>query len=179
MISIFVTDLKAYNEGYLLGTWINLPMGGSEIAKVVNTLLKDGERLSGSCYHDEIFITDYEADIHVREFDEIDKLNDIAEILEEYSEDDILKLKFLSSEGYHKREVIAKGIDSYDVDIYDYRESTSFTDTFELLASDMVDEGLFGEIPKSLESYIDYEQIARDLRMDYSEFEPNVIGRVA
>ncbi len=179
MISIFVTDLKAYNEGYLLGTWINLPMDDSEIAKVVNTLLKDGERLSGSCYHDEIFITDYEAEIRVKEYDDIDELNELAEIMESFSEDDLLKFKFLSTEGYDERAVIKNGLDSYEVDIYDYRESTSFTDTFELLASDMVDEGLFGEIPKSLESYIDYEKIARDLRIDYSEFEPNVIGRVA
>ena len=99
--------------------------------------------------------------------------------MEAFSDDDMLKLKFLSHEGYIERDVIDNGIDSYDVDIYDYRDNKSFTDTFELLASDFVDEGLFGEIPKTLEYYIDYEKIARDLRMDYCEFEPNVIGRVA
>ncbi|WP_457748437.1 hypothetical protein [Sulfurimonas sp.] len=34
-------------------------------------------------------------------------------------------------------------------------------------------------MPKSLEFYLDYEKMARDLRMDYSEFESNVIGRMA
>ena len=32
-----------------------------------------------------------------------------------------------------------------------------------------VDEGLYGEIPDSLQFYIDYEAMARDLGMDYSE----------
>lgn len=44
---------------------------------------------------------------------------------------------------------------------------------------EFVDEGLYGEIPKSLEFYIDYKAIARDLKMDYTEFESAVIGRMA
>ena len=57
--------------------------------------------------------------------------------------------------------------------------NTSFTDTFELLAMQFIDDGLYGEIPKSLEFYLDYEKMARDLRMDYTEFESNIIGRVS
>ena len=75
--------------------------------------------------------------------------------------------------------MIDNGLDSYEVDIYDFRDNKSFTDTFELLAMEFVEEGLFGEIPKALEFYIDYERIARDLRIDYCEFTDNVIGRVA
>ncbi|MEQ8505607.1 MAG: antirestriction protein ArdA [Rhodospirillales bacterium] len=37
------------------------------------------------------------------------------------------------------------------------------------LAEQFVEEGLFGEIPESLQFYIDYEAIARDLAADYSE----------
>jgi len=32
-----------------------------------------------------------------------------------------------------------------------------------------VDEGLFGEIPAAIANYLDYDAIARDLGMDYSE----------
>jgi hypothetical protein len=45
------------------------------------------------------------------------RLNELAEVMEAFSDDDILKLRFLSHEGYNKREVIDNGIDSYDVDI--------------------------------------------------------------
>ncbi|MFV0552106.1 MAG: antirestriction protein ArdA [Anaerorhabdus sp.] len=39
------------------------------------------------------------------------------------------------------------------------------------LAMRFVDDGLFGEIPEELRFYIDYEAIARDLAVDYSETE--------
>ncbi|MEM9099043.1 MAG: antirestriction protein ArdA [Pseudomonadota bacterium] len=52
----------------------------------------------------------------------------------------------------------------FDVDIY---EGMSLED----LAEEFVDQGLFGEIPKLLQSYLDYDAIARDLAMDYTEAE--------
>ena len=42
------------------------------------------------------------------------------------------------------------------------------------LAEDFVSEGLFGEIPESIENYIDYEAIARDLEMDYTEYNGDI-----
>ena len=177
-MDIFITDLQAYNEGHLVGKWIQLPLSSFELSQALSEVLTEGESICGSGNHEELFITDYDAEIAIGEHDDIHRLNELAEAMEAFDDDDILKLKFLSHEGYNERKVIDNGMDSYDVDIYDYRDNKSFTDTFELLAIDFVDEGLFGEIPKTLEYYIDYEKIARDLRMDYCEFEPNVIGRV-
>lgn len=37
------------------------------------------------------------------------------------------------------------------------------------LAEQLVDDGLFGTIPDNLTHYIDYDAIARDLALDYSE----------
>lgn len=51
----------------------------------------------------------------------------------------------------------ATDIDLYEVD--DMRE----------LAEQFVDEGLFGAIPEHLANYIDYDAIAHDLAMDYTE----------
>lgn len=50
----------------------------------------------------------------------------------------------------------------FEVDIY-------IMDSMKELAEQFVDEGLYGEIPKALQYYIDYEAIARDLNIDYSE----------
>ena len=50
----------------------------------------------------------------------------------------------------------------FDIDIYD-------VDSMRELAEQFVEEGLFGEIPENLQFYIDYEAIARDLAVDYSE----------
>jgi hypothetical protein len=52
--------------------------------------------------------------------------------------------------------------DDLDIDIYDL-------DTMKELAEQFVDEGLFGEIPEHLQHYIDYDAIAYDLSMDYTE----------
>tara|TARA_R110002096_G_scaffold174994_3_gene350777 strand:+ start:6261 stop:6767 length:507 start_codon:yes stop_codon:yes gene_type:complete len=52
--------------------------------------------------------------------------------------------------------------DDFEVDIYE-------VGSMKELAEQFVDEGLFGDIPKHLENYIDYDAIANDLGFDYSE----------
>lgn len=52
--------------------------------------------------------------------------------------------------------------DQLDVDIYE-------EDNLKELAIRFVDEGLFGDIPENIQCYLDYDVIARDLGMDYSE----------
>ena len=52
--------------------------------------------------------------------------------------------------------------DQFDIQIYEM-------DSMKELAEQFVEEGLFGEIPESIQFYIDYEAIARDLAMDYAE----------
>lgn len=52
--------------------------------------------------------------------------------------------------------------DQFDIQIYDVANMRE-------LAEQFVDEGLFGQIPESLQHYIDYDAIGRDLAMDYAE----------
>ncbi|WP_300037169.1 antirestriction protein ArdA [uncultured Roseobacter sp.] len=52
--------------------------------------------------------------------------------------------------------------DHHGIDIYYVR-------SMQELAEQFVDEGLFGDIPESLQFYIDYDAIARDLSVEYSE----------
>lgn len=44
-------------------------------------------------------------------------------------------------------------------------------DSYTTLAEQFCDEGLFGNIPEHLSSYIDYESMGRDLSYDYNEGE--------
>ena len=176
---IYLTDLQAYNEGNLVGKWIQLPLTEFELSQAISEVLTEGETICDSEDHEEIFITDYESDYSIEEYDNVYKLNELAEAISEFSEYDLLKFRYLVYESINQDEILKNGLDTYDVDIYDYSNNTSFTDTFELLAQDFINEGMFGEIPKSLEYYIDYSAIARDLRMDYCEFEPNVVARLA
>jgi len=179
IMEIYITDLTAYNEGHLVGKWIKLPLTIFELSQAINEVLTEGEYESGSHNHEELFITDYDAEILIGEYDDIYRLNDLAEVMQEYSNDDLLKLRLLSSEGYNEREVIDNGLDTYEVEIHDLRDHSIFTDSYELLAEQFIADGVYGDIPRSLGFYIDYEKIALDLRMSYTEFEDNVIGRVA
>lgn len=52
--------------------------------------------------------------------------------------------------------------DQIDVDIYECSNMKELAERF-------VDEGFFGDIPSHLVNYIDYDAIARDLEIDYSE----------
>ena len=176
---VYITDLQAYNEGHLVGRWLELPLTVFELTQALSEVLTKGEAVSGTDAHEEIFITDYEADITIDEYDNMYKLNELAEVLTALTENDLLKLKLLSYEGYNEREVLLNGLDNYDVDIYDYSNDISFTDVYELLAYDFVQEGLFGDVPTYLENYIDYSAIGRDLSYDYLEFEHGIVGRVA
>lgn len=52
--------------------------------------------------------------------------------------------------------------DEFEVDVY-------HLNTMRDLAEQFVEDGLFGDIPEPLQSYIDYEAIARDLSVDYAQ----------
>lgn len=84
------------------------------------------------------------------------------EVAEEW--DEYAKLSFIIAVGEagYSYDPETVGSADFDVDIY-------FLDTLKDLAIEFVEEGLFGDIPKPVEHYIDYDAIARDLGMDYSE----------
>jgi hypothetical protein len=52
--------------------------------------------------------------------------------------------------------------DNFDIDLYEM-------DSLRELAEYFVGEELYGKIPESLQNFIDYDAIARDLGMNYSE----------
>jgi hypothetical protein len=52
----------------------------------------------------------------------------------------------------------------FEIDLYE-------CDTLRDLAIQFVDEGYFGDIPKAIENYLDYDAVARDLSMDYGSAE--------
>lgn len=57
---------------------------------------------------------------------------------------------------------VADRFDEVDIDIHEI-------DSLKDLAEEFVEEGLFGDIPERLQFYIDYDAIARDLEVEYSE----------
>lgn len=182
MLQIYITDLAAYNNGYLIGEWVSLPLDGAKLTYKIREILAEGQlKCKSSQHHEEWFITDYEwTEDHslftVDEYADVFALNNLVDELSGLSEHELLQVQFLLYEGYDMR----YSIDNHeDVSIYDYRSSNSFKDVYELLAEDLVDEGCFGEIPANLIYYIDYSAIGRDLSFDYTEFEHGLLGRAS
>lgn len=84
------------------------------------------------------------------------------EALGHWSNDDKIKVIIAVGETGYNFDFEKDRPDQFDVDMYEL-------DSLKDLAEQFVEEGLYGEIPKALQYYIDYEAIARDLGMDYSE----------
>ena len=81
--------------------------------------------------------------------------------LDEWDEQQKQTLIIAVGECGYDFDIEANDPDQFDVDLY--------TDmTLSDLAYQFVDEGLFGDIPDHLTSYIDYDAIARDLAHDYT-----------
>ncbi|MCL4678062.1 MAG: antirestriction protein ArdA [Alphaproteobacteria bacterium] len=84
------------------------------------------------------------------------------EAVDDWSEDDKIKVIIAVGEAGYNFDLSKDTPDQFDIDLYEL-------DSLKDLAEQFVEEGLYGEIPKALQYYIDYEAIARDLGMDYSE----------
>lgn len=83
---------------------------------------------------------------------------------EEWDEDRKRRYIIAVGECGYSHDQIANCPDSDAVDIY-------YIDSLRDLAESFVDEGLYGEIPDTLTNYIDYDAIARDLSVDFTETE--------
>lgn len=82
--------------------------------------------------------------------------------VEDWSEDDKIKVIIAVGEVGYKFDVKADTPDQFDLDLYD-------CDNLRDLAMQFVEDGLLGDIPASLQNYLDYDAIARDLALDYAQ----------
>ena len=159
---VFITDLAAYNQGHLVGEWVELPMEEAELGYKVMEIFAKGEEITGDTDHEEYFITDWESKVDniIHEYSDVYKLNEQAETLESLDDADKKKVNYLMD---YTGCTFEEALEHYqDVKVY---EDTTLED----LAYQFVDEGIFGEINPTIANYIDYEAIARDLGFDYVE----------
>ena len=156
MLKIYLTNLGKYNEGYLIGEWVSLPVDDEELEEVK-------KRIGINEYYEEWFITDYETDIdgvEVNEYSNIDTLNELAEKLEELSNDE-WKLDIVSacmSEGYS----LDDAIDRID-DCYIWFNCSDMED----VAREYCDTcGLLEAMPENLQNYFDFASFGRDMSFE-------------
>jgi antirestriction protein len=148
-MKIYIANLYDYNNGKLIGEWVELHKGID--------LQNEIERI---CGNNEWAIHDYELPFKIDEHESIDALQEFADAdLSDYEMASLINL--IDNCGESLGDALAK-YENYAV----YQ-----ADSWEDLAEQFVNEGVYGEIPESLQSYIDYEAIGRDLNYDYDEVE--------
>lgn len=154
MFRIYLTNLGKYNEGYLIGRWIDLPCSGEDLETVLKEIGIDGEN------YQEYFITDYENDfdIEVEEYDAISKLNELAKKLEELEDYEIKIFRAYMYQGYN----VEYALDHLD-DACIYYNCDSMTDVAEQYCEEC---GILDSIPENLRYYFDFETYGRDMSFE-------------
>lgn len=174
----FITNLGKYNEGDLVGKWIEFPISDDELEKVKKQIGIDEN-------YEEWFFTDYECDIdglydRLGEYESIEHLNEIAEALDQVEADGLEDAVGAAvSEGYDIFEAIEKANDGDIIEFDDmYNDMPNMEEAIGYYFVDAV--GGVDQLDKETrEMYIDYAALGRDVRIEYyqaDEEDPETAG---
>ncbi len=162
---VYITDLEAYNNGHLVGSWYELPMSKEELTQAIQNELQKGQQVCKHAHiHEEYFISDFECDyMKIDEYDSLDELNEIAQKIEELDESEKMAVKMML-ENYivnsideaieNLENIICTGENSMEDIAYNYIEES----------------GLLQRMPENLQGYFDYEALGRDMEINGSYF---------
>lgn len=162
----FITNLGKYNEGELVGKWVEFPIEKTEFDKILSSIgVSDKPDAEGNVY-DEWFVTDYESPIgdaydELGEYPSFDALNSYGELIDEAIStpgvEDVIEATGCSM----KEAVDGLNNGSY----YFYEDVNNEAELGEYI----IDE-YGGTIDPDLASrYFDYEALGRDLSFDSYE----------
>ena len=147
-MAVYIANLGKYNEGYLVGAWFTFPIDEEDVKEKIGL----NEQYEEYAIHD----TD-NFPIAIGEYVSIGELNEMYEMIEE-TPDYIVECldKFISHYGTLEEVVEHKD------DIYYYPDCETMTD----VAYYYIDElQALGDIPPSLQNYIDYEAYRQKFRI--------------
>lgn len=155
-IRIFLTNLGKYNEGELVGEWVELP--------VTDDFRAAKEAIGINSQYEEWFITDYETNIPgltIGEYDNIEKLNELASEMDDMSEDQLIIMSVRMENG-----------ESFDEALEHSEDGQVYYDCYTDQDFGYAMVELFGGIEymdkEILEMYFDYDAFGRDERINQS-----------
>ncbi|WP_242589892.1 antirestriction protein ArdA [Enterococcus sp. DIV0660C] len=158
---IYLTNLKAYNEGYLLGVYLHLPFSHEDLEMAYNKILVGNEFIDElGCSYEEYFISDYDVPFTINEYDYPQALSEKYDSLSDYMSypDEVVRC-------------IADNMGK-EINIIDLCEKNNLSE-YERLGCSLVELGYY-EIPEHLLNYVDYELMGRDFALNITgEFASN------
>ena len=160
MFRVFITNLGKYNEGELVGKWLDLPCEDIE-SELASFGVSDEPDEHGN-YYEEYFITDFENDYgyKVGEYDSLDDLNEIAEELENLDEYEKEVVNAFIENGSDIEEALDGLRDG------DYMVFSNCSDMTDVAYQYIEETGLLNDIPEGLRNYFDYEAYGRDMSFE-------------
>jgi len=163
MLKVYITDLAAYNNGYLIGQWFTLPMEQEELSQAITEVLQLGS--STICeVTEEWFITDYEWEegielCNIDEYENLDRLNEQLQEISDATTSELQAMEFLLSQGLVNdiKEAYKK---CDEVTVYENQ-------TMEEVATELIESCYnLDDIPAIITNNIDYKAIANELEID-------------
>lgn len=153
----YIACLGLWNEGIDKGRWIDFPIDSDELTEVLTAIGCDAE-------NEEYFFPDWESPVKLGEYESVDRVNDIAERLDEIDEDaDIIEA--ILNEYSHD---IKAGLSILENGNYTFHDNC---DDMEDVARQVIaDFNRLGcnhsEDINLLLRYFDYEAYGRDLEVE-------------
>ena len=161
-IKVFVMNLGKYNEGYIDGEWIDLPISNDKMQEVFKSIqIGDG--------YEELCIADSESSIYnlssyIGEFSNLSELNYLADRIEDLNPYDLeLFEALIETENWaHSIKDLINLIDNLDIfSLIDAK------DNYDLGYYWLVESGCYNLSNLGfLENYIDYEAYGRDIAIE-------------
>lgn len=164
----FVTNLGKYNEGELVGEWVEFPIDEDEFKEVLKKIGIGSTDEFGSPY-EEWFVTDYDTNLNGFDWQELgeypgyDKLQEFGELLDQIDDSEAV------SNAYEVTEDLKEAIEGLaNGDIIYWSGLSNMSD----VAAYLIDE-MYGDVSElgkdTLEQYFDFEALGRDLGFDSYE----------
>ena len=173
MLNVWIGNLGKYNEGELVGEWLELPVSKKELdtflrEKVGLQLTQEEVERSlaenGVCY-EEYMINDYETDlpIQISEYENLDNLNLLATIAENVNDMDAINA-YVESQGEMTIEELANLMEQEDnIAYYRFSNDNLFMSSEEKMGYEMAEiTGLLATLQKmQIEDFFDFEGYGR------------------
>jgi len=160
-LNVFLTNLGKYNEGELVGEWVELPLDEEEIEEAMKRIGIGLTDIFGQPY-EEYFITDYESYIGNHRFGEYENIYELNETIQEIAdcvttEDELEIFK-----------AILDDCDSIDEAIsivrnQDYINYSNCDSMYEVAENIIFECGYLQNAPKLVADFFDYEAFGQYL----------------
>ena len=163
IIKGYITNLGKYNEGKLIGKWIEFPIDEDELneaLKEIGCKYTDENGKEHNTEYEEFFFSDWECEIPFEfgEYESISDVNDIAERVENLMDYEQDVLKVILEEHTNNVDEALRIVEVGNYVMWSGCESMA--DVAEHMA---IEFGDLNDVPERLQHYIDYEAWGRDL----------------